>query len=113
MEEYTDSVGRLAFWPNMDLLSSERLLWMCPHKSSDSALCVALRDAVATQLSPRQREVIEGYFFEGISQPDLAKKLGVRQQVVHKCIYGTQRNGRMVGGALKKLRAALLPFLSP
>lgn len=106
----TTSFGRLAFWPDMDLLSSERLLWLV-HEDASSELFLAVREAVATQLSARQREVVEGHFFEGLSQPELAEKLGIRQQVVHKCLYGTKRNGKMVGGALKKLKVSLASWV--
>ena len=113
MEDNTNATcGRLAFWPDMDRLSSERLLWLVTMDEPPDIL-LAVREAVATTLSVRQREVVEGYFFEGLSQPELAAKLGIRQQVIHKCLYGTKRNGRMVGGALKKLQATLAPLVSP
>ncbi len=111
MQEETDKsnaapCGRLAFFPDMDILSSETLLWNGPV-DDDLARCAAVREAIATHLTARQREVVEGYFFEGLSEPQLAAKLGIRQQVVHKCIYGTKRGGKQVGGALRKLRSAL------
>ncbi len=113
MEDNTETVacGRLAFWPDMDLLSSERLVWLLPNETP-TELLLAVREAVETKLSARQREVVEGYFFEGLSQPELATKLGIRQQVIHKCLYGTKRKGRMVGGALKKLQAILNPLVT-
>ncbi len=107
-------VGRLALWPDMDFLSSDRLIWLSPGDVPCDTRCelaAALREAIATQLSQRQREVIEGYFFEGLSQPELSSRLGISQQVIHKCLHGTRRNGEMVGGALKKLRVALAPML--
>ncbi len=116
MEETTKSnaapCGRLALWPNMDVLSADALIW-CAISAEESELLVAVREAVATVLSARQREVVEGYFFEGLSQPELAARLGIRQQVIHKCLHGTKRNGRMVGGALRKLHAALAPLVMP
>jgi DNA-directed RNA polymerase specialized sigma24 family protein len=76
-------------------------------------LCDAVREAVATSLTSKQREVVEGYFFEGLSQGQLATRLGITQQVVHKRLYGAQRSGRRVGGALEKLRQVLSPLLEP
>jgi RNA polymerase sigma factor (sigma-70 family) len=77
---------------------------------------LALRDevrrAVATALTEKQREVVEAHFFEGLSQGDIARRLGVSQQVIQKRIYGDERGGRVVGGAIRKLREALLPLLS-
>jgi predicted DNA-binding protein YlxM (UPF0122 family) len=71
-----------------------------------------VREAVATTLTERQRIIIEAYFFEGVSQAAIAERLGVTQQVIQKAIWGDQRNGRRVGGALKKLESALGPLLS-
>ncbi|MDI1448991.1 sigma-70 family RNA polymerase sigma factor [Polyangium sp. 6x1] len=73
----------------------------------------AVRDAVATVLTDKQREVVEAYFFEGLSQGEIARRLGVTQQVVQKRIYGAGRDGRTVGGALRKLRDALAPLVAP
>jgi DNA-directed RNA polymerase specialized sigma24 family protein len=72
------------------------------------ALHRALREAVASALTERQRCLVEGYFFEGLSQGDLARRLGVAQQVVQKALFGTVRRGKRVGGALARLRAALV-----
>lgn len=62
---------------------------------------------MATALTEKQREAIELFFFEGLSQSEIARRLGVSQQVVQKRIYGVERNGARVGGALAKLRRAL------
>ncbi|MEM9187709.1 MAG: sigma factor-like helix-turn-helix DNA-binding protein [Myxococcota bacterium] len=69
-----------------------------------------VRRAVAEHLSPKQREVVEAYFFEGLSQSEIATRLGIRQQVVHKRIFGVRRNGRSIGGALRRLRGPLADF---
>lgn len=71
-----------------------------------------VREAVASALTPKQREAIELFFFEGLSQSEIARRLGVSQQVVHKRIHGVVRAGVPVGGALAKLREALLPLAS-
>ncbi len=110
--EATAPVGRLVLLADMDRLSRDALLWL--NEDGDSAgsdsLHRALRAAIATVLTERQRQVVEGYFFEGLSQAQLARRLGITQQVIQKCLHGTRRNGRQVGGALKKLRAALAPL---
>jgi RNA polymerase sigma factor (sigma-70 family) len=66
-----------------------------------------VRNAVATALTDKQREAVELFFFEGLSQSEIARRLGVSQQVVQKRLYGDRRDGVMVGGAIAKLRAAL------
>lgn len=74
------------------------------------ALCDALRDAVAGALTDKQRQVVEAYFFEGLSQGEIARRLGVTQQVVQKRIFGAPRGGKLVGGAIHRLREALAPL---
>ncbi len=50
---------------------------------------------------------MELFFFEGLSQSEIARRLAVSQQVIQKRLYGTQRHGLLIGGALPKLREAL------
>ncbi|MEZ4391551.1 MAG: sigma factor-like helix-turn-helix DNA-binding protein [Polyangiales bacterium] len=83
-------------------------LW--PSEAPDDATDrrdARLREALDRALTPRQRDIVAWHFFEGISQGDIARRLGVTQQVVQKAIYGDTRRGRRVGGALQRLRAAL------
>ncbi|MBN9163747.1 MAG: hypothetical protein BGO98_39890 [Myxococcales bacterium 68-20] len=72
----------------------------------------AVRHAVATVLTPKQREAVELFFFEGFSQSEIARRLGVSQQVIQKRIFGAQRRGVFVGGAVAKLRKVLAPLAS-
>jgi len=66
-----------------------------------------VRRAVETVLTDKQREAIELFYFEGLSQSEIARRLGVSQQVIQKRIFGANRGGVLVGGALAKLRDAL------
>lgn len=66
-----------------------------------------VRRAIADALTDKQREVVEAFFFEGRSQGEIARRLGVTQQVVQKRIFGTLRGDKLIGGALARLRAAL------
>jgi RNA polymerase sigma factor (sigma-70 family) len=63
-----------------------------------------IRELIHTQLTPRQRQVIEMYFYQNMTQQEIADALGVSQQVVSKTLFGVVRDGRKVGGAVKKLR---------
>ncbi|MGZ3417483.1 MAG: sigma factor-like helix-turn-helix DNA-binding protein [Polyangiales bacterium] len=67
----------------------------------------AVRHAVSTALTEKQREAVEMFFFEGLSQSEIARRLGVSQQVIQKRLYGVSRRGVIVGGAVAKLREAL------
>jgi len=70
-----------------------------------------VRLAVQTALTEKQREAVELFFFEGLSQSEIARRLGISQQVVQKRLFGAPRGGTVVGGALARLRAALGPHL--
>lgn len=65
---------------------------------------VQLRTIIHTRLTPRQREIVNAYFFEGRTEAEIAQQLGIAQQVVSKHLFGTLRAGRRVGGAMAKLR---------
>jgi RNA polymerase sigma factor (sigma-70 family) len=69
-------------------------------------LVAALRDLVSTRLTERQRRIVELYFYEGRSQEEIAAELAISQQSVSRQLFGVMRDGRKVGGALKRLRDA-------
>ena len=58
-------------------------------------------------LTGKQREAIELHFHEGLTQGQIARRLGITQQVVQKRLHGVRRRGKLIGGALPKLRRAL------
>jgi DNA-directed RNA polymerase specialized sigma24 family protein len=97
---------------DFDQVPEQGGFWFDTQNECDDVLRVAVREAVEQQLTARQREIVEWHFFEGLSQGAIAHRLGVTQQVVQKTIYGVQRNGRPVGGALRKLREVLTPLLA-
>lgn len=103
-------------WPDFDSLDPSRLLWCgevrSPEWTQESTLedqARLVRDAIASALTEKQREVVEAHFFEGRSEGQIAAELGITQQVVHKRLYGVVRDGHRIGGALRRLRAALAP----
>lgn len=71
----------------------------------------AVRHAVETALTAKQREAVELHFFEGFSQSEIARRLGISQQVVQKRLYGATRGGVVVGGAIARLREVLGPLI--
>ena len=62
---------------------------------------------IQTRLTPRQREIVDLYYYEGKTQPEIAVILGISQQVVSKQLFGAMRKGKKVGGAIRKLRRLL------
>jgi RNA polymerase sigma factor (sigma-70 family) len=65
-----------------------------------------IRVLVQTRLTPRQRQMVEMYFYQNLTQQEIAQTLGISQQVVSKQLFGVLRDGRRVGGAMTKLRKA-------
>jgi RNA polymerase sigma factor (sigma-70 family) len=63
-----------------------------------------LRELVATALTDRQRQIVDLYFTDGLSQAEIAAELGITQQVVSKQLFGVMRDGRRIGGAIRRLR---------
>lgn len=96
---------------DLDRFDLQRALYHDERSDDGDALCDAVRAAVASALTDKQRLVVEAFFFEGRSQGDIARALGVTQQVVHKTLFGAARDGRKIGGALARLRTALAPHV--
>ena len=63
-----------------------------------------LRQLVATGLTERQRQLVELAFTEQLTQAEIAERLGISQQVVSKQLYGVVRDGKRIGGAIRRLR---------
>ena len=63
-----------------------------------------LRIIIDTRLTARQREIVHAYFFESLTEAEIAQRLGIAQQVVSRHLFGALRAGRRVGGAMTKLR---------
>ncbi len=102
---------RLILAADLDRYAATRSVWILDDAAPDrSALRDAVREAVATALTDKQREVVEACFFEGVSQGEIARRLGVTQQVVQKRLFGAPRGGRLVGGAIARLREVLAPL---
>lgn len=101
---------------DLDEVVARARLWVAsPEEPSESTRAEqmerCLRAALGTALTERQRDVVEMHFFLGLSQGEIARALGISQQVVHKCLYGVTRRGRSIGGALRRLREVLDPQL--
>jgi RNA polymerase sigma factor (sigma-70 family) len=74
------------------------------HDEVREELFAILRELVATGLTERQRQIVELIYGEQLTQAEGAERLGISQQVVSKQLFGVVRNGKRVGGALRRLR---------
>ena len=68
------------------------------------ALWPEIREIIDEVLTERQREIVLLYYAEGQNQRQIAEQLDISQQSVSEHLFGKARNGRTVGGALRKLR---------
>lgn len=59
---------------------------------------------VKTRLTPMQKEVVDLYFYKGKNQHEVASILNISQQVVSKHLFGANRNGKKIGGAINRLK---------
>ncbi len=70
-------------------------------------LQACIRKIISENLTPRQKEVLELIYFEGLTQTEAALKLGLCQPTIHKTTHGNidyRNGGKRYGGALKKIR---------
>lgn len=63
-----------------------------------------LRELVATGLTERQRQIVQLTYDEQLTQAEVAARLGISQQVVSKQLFGAVRDGKRIGGAIRRLR---------
>lgn len=63
-----------------------------------------LGELVSTQLTERQRQIVELYFTDGCTQAEIGARLGISQQVVSRQLFGVVRDGKRIGGAIRRLR---------
>jgi RNA polymerase sigma factor (sigma-70 family) len=74
------------------------------HASVRDEVFSLLRELVATGLTDRQRVIVELYYTEGRTQAEIAQRFGISQQVVSRQLFGVVRNGKRIGGAIRRLR---------
>ena len=65
-------------------------------------------DMIDKALTPRQREIVHLYFFEQMTEGEIAKRLGISVPSVSQHLFGKSRGGKIVGGAIPKLRKTLI-----
>jgi len=63
-----------------------------------------LNTLIGQSLTDRQREALVLYFQHGKTQQEIADILGISRRVVSQHLFGITRNGKAVGGAVRKIR---------
>jgi RNA polymerase sigma factor (sigma-70 family) len=59
-------------------------------------------------LTERQREIVQLYFLEQRTQREVAEMLGISVSSVSQHLFGKRRAGKVIGGAIPRLRKELL-----
>jgi DNA-directed RNA polymerase specialized sigma24 family protein len=70
------------------------------------AVLEAISELVRTGLTAKQAELVQLYFYDELSQVEIASRLGISQQVVSRQLFGAMRDGRRIGGAIARQRKA-------
>ena len=63
-----------------------------------------IRQMIAKELTARQNDCVQLYFYEGKTQGEISVILGISRRVVSQHLFGVTRDGRRVGGAINKIR---------
>lgn len=97
----------------LENLPSERALWYETDEDRErrwalqeffQAVLPAVEELVRANLTKRQQQILRMYYFESMTQEDIAAALDLTQSTVSRHLFGTTRSGKKVGGAIPKLR---------
>jgi len=68
------------------------------------ALVNPIMDLIGQALTKKQREALLLYFMHDKTQEEIAEIMSISRRVVSQHLFGICRNGKQVGGAIKKIR---------
>lgn len=74
------------------------------HEQQLQQLMEPVMNFITTSLTDRQREALLLYFLCDKTQEEVAEIMGISRRVVSQHLFGICRNGKHVGGAIKKIR---------
>ena len=63
---------------------------------------------VLPKLTERQRQITKLRFEDGLNEEEIADMLGISQPTVSQHLFGKKRNGKKVGGSIRKIRKIIL-----
>jgi predicted transcriptional regulator len=64
-------------------------------------------ETMAIALTPRQQAVAHLYYLESKTQIEIGQVLGLSQTTISRHIMGQKKDGKMVGGAIQKIRKTI------
>ena len=63
---------------------------------------------VLPKLTERQRQITQLYFEFQLNEDEIARTLGISQPTVSQHIFGKKRNGKKIGGSIRKIQKTIL-----
>ncbi len=99
---------------DLEQIPNERGIWFESADGRDDryrledrnlALARTVYRDVLGALTRNQREAVTLYFEHGKTQQEISAILGMSRRVVSQHLFGITRNGKCVGGAVKKIRS--------
>ncbi|MHC4211970.1 MAG: sigma factor-like helix-turn-helix DNA-binding protein [Planctomycetota bacterium] len=101
-------------WNNLDAKNKN---WSEYNRNSDQMrqreelvkkLIELIKGERLPKLTERQRQIIQLYFDFQLNEEAIARILGISQPTVSQHIFGKKRNGKKIGGAIRKIRKIIL-----
>ncbi|MFC1587546.1 sigma factor-like helix-turn-helix DNA-binding protein [Planctomycetota bacterium] len=74
-------------------------------------LMPVIQNLMTEVLTDRQREIVRLYFLEQKTEYEISELLGITVATVSQHLFGKRRAGRLIGGAIPKLRKKLVSSL--
>ena len=100
-------------WQN---IAEDKLPWYEYNRSSvdrkeviaiQHVIIPCIREIIASGLTSRQKEIVTMYFLHKQTQVSIARKLGISQPTVNQHLNGKKRNGKKVGGSIRRIRKVI------
>ena len=114
MSKFDPRFWEVVFAPDkLDKFSHEDAIWreteeerQIRYKKEDekSEVFPLIMEVIENDLTEMQRNCIKLHFLCRRTREEIAYKLGISRRVVTQHIYGIRRNGKHVGGGIKKIR---------
>ena len=104
----------LAHWNNLDAVHkpwteyNEQPGRIRHREKSVKKLIDLIKADVLPQLTKRQQQTLLLYYDSQFKEKKIARILGISQPTVSQHLFGKRRNGKKVGGSIRKIRKIVL-----